>query len=76
MKFNEFIASKSDDDLQAYAQRCGTTVFYLKNQLKNAYKTPRNRLLNALWQESNGELSRDEVMQHFFPPPSEQLAAG
>lgn len=76
MTFYKFIASKSDDELTEYAKRCNTTIAYLKNQLKNAYKVPRGPLLNALWMQSDGQLSREDVMNHFFPTPEEVQDVG
>jgi hypothetical protein len=67
MTFNDFYKSMSPEELSDYADRCGTTVLYLKHQLRRANKVPRNILLNNLWQESGGKLSRQDVLDHFFP---------
>ena len=67
MTFRDFYSSMSPGELEKYAGRCGTTVLYLKHQLRRANKTPRRALLDSLWRESEGKLTRQDVLDHFFP---------
>ncbi|MBU1330892.1 MAG: hypothetical protein KJ884_02045 [Gammaproteobacteria bacterium] len=57
--------------LEAYAQRCGVTIGYMKVHVLYARKEPRFRLLRALARESEGRVSLMEVLQHFGVPETE-----
>lgn len=72
MSFDDFYKSMAPEELESYAERCGTTVLYLKHQLRRANKAPRLNLLNSLWRESDGKLTRQDVLDHFFPGGDEQ----
>lgn len=74
MTFNDFYKGMDQDELKAYADRCGTTVLYLKHQLRRANKVPRADLLNALWEQSRGKLTRQDVLDHFYPSAERQTA--
>lgn len=67
MKFYDFIAELNESELESYAAKCGTTARYIRNHLKLAKKVPRPALLNALWQQSGGKLSREDIHDHFMP---------
>lgn len=58
--------------LQAYADRCGVTIGYMKVHVLYARKEPRFRLLVALARESGGSVGLNEVLSH-FGVPAEQL---
>lgn len=68
MKFKDFISSMSDAQLDAYALRCGTSANYLRGHLKGGTRVPRAKLLNALWQNSKGKVSKQDVFEHFLSP--------
>lgn len=57
--------------LQAFADRCGVTIGYMKVHVLYARKEPRFRLLLALARESGGQVSLPEVLQHFGVPEQE-----
>ncbi|MFC3902531.1 hypothetical protein SAMN05421749_103287 [Acinetobacter marinus] len=65
MKFKEYLQSLSEDQIQAYAQRVGTTPNYLMVHLFYAYKEPRKKLREALSRESDGMVTDDDVLEHF-----------
>lgn len=67
MTFPEFLNSLTKDELSAYAKQVGTSVPYITVHLKHARKTPRPDLMEKLWEKSNGRLSRQAVLDHFFP---------
>ena len=77
MKFIDYIDSLDASQLQQYAKRCGTSVLYIKNHLRGGTRTPRPSLLSALWQKSDGQVSRDDVLEHFLPsaPAKKRRAA-
>lgn len=63
----EFIKNLSETELEDYASRCHTTAGYLLAHLKHARKIPGRDLLNALWQESGGRVTRQMILDHFYP---------
>lgn len=66
-RFHQYIASMTDEQLNEYATCCGTSAGYLTKQLKNAYRMPRQKLMAALVLASDGNLTRDDVLEHFYP---------
>ena len=66
MNFKDFINSRTDEELEDYATRSGTTSQYIKCHLLNAYKEPRKKLRAALADESNGLVSHEEILKHFY----------
>lgn len=72
MKFRDFLTQLSQQELNAYAQRAGTTSGYLKTHLYYGYKEPRKKLRKALSVASDGKVSEAEVFEHFgFTPVSD-----
>lgn len=67
MKFTEFLESMNEQELEAYANRCETSVLYIRNHLRGASRVPRPKLMNLLWQNSDGCVSREELHDHFLP---------
>lgn len=65
--FSKFIKSLSEEELTSYAERCRTSAVYLTGHLRPGYKTPRKELMTALVINSNGALTRDDVLAHFYP---------
>lgn len=65
MTLRDYIDSLTPDQLAAYAERCGTTVSYMKIKIKYARCEPRRRLRDALSEQSEGRVSDQEVLIHF-----------
>lgn len=65
MKLREYIHQLSSDSLMAYAERCGIAVSYMKLHVKYASKDPSVSLLKSLTRESHGQVSLEEVLEHF-----------
>jgi len=65
MKLPEYIKSLSDDELIAYAQRCGASAKYIRSHIYYSRREPRKALREALARESQGKVSLQEVLDHF-----------
>ena len=65
MKLRDYINSLTDDQLQAYAERCSTTVNYLGTHIRYATKEPSVKLIRALARESVGNVSLADVLEHY-----------
>lgn len=65
MNFKDYLNQLSEAELEDYAQRSGTTKAYLMTHLLYAYKEPRKRLRKALAEQSNGQVTEAEVLEHF-----------
>lgn len=65
MKLTDYINSLSDVELAVYAEKCKTTVGYLRMHIFYARKQCKKPLREALAKESNGNVSLNEVLQHF-----------
>lgn len=65
MSFAKYIKSLDRSQLEAYAERCGTTANYINVHLLHATKEPRKKLREALANESEGNVTLNEVLQHF-----------
>jgi hypothetical protein len=67
-KFKLFIKEKKDaGELQSFAHGCGTSVLYITGHLLPAKKVPRKDLLRDLVLASDGQLTREDVLEHFYP---------
>lgn len=66
MSLRTFIDSLSEEEQDAYAERCGTTGRYLRTHIKYARKFCRPELQRLLADESYGAVTLDEVQEHFF----------
>ncbi|OBY75294.1 hypothetical protein [Acinetobacter gyllenbergii] len=73
MRFRDFILKMTPEQLEKYAKAAGTTSGYLKTHLLYGYKEPRRKLRIALVQASNGQVSEQEVLQHFGLYPVQSL---
>jgi len=65
MRLFDFIKSLPSEELEAYATRCGTTKSYISIHILHARKEPRKQLREALARESLGNVSLQEVLEHF-----------
>lgn len=67
MKFCDFLSEMTEQEQEDYAIKCGTSYLYLRNHLKVASRIPRPKLMRALWENSGGKVSREELHDHFLP---------
>lgn len=74
-QFKQFLSALNDDQLNDFAQRCGTTYSYLMVQLFHGYKIPRRDLMASLALNSGGALTRNDLLDHFYPAALFQSAA-
>jgi hypothetical protein len=65
MKLGDYIKSLTDDELKAYARRCNSSAAYISGHIYYARKEPRKALREALSRESLGNVSPQEVLEHF-----------
>ncbi|WP_034106752.1 hypothetical protein [Pseudomonas lurida] len=65
MMLRDYINSLNPNASQAYAERCGIAVSYLRLHVKYARKNPSVSLVKALSRESEGCVSLSEVLEHF-----------
>ena len=68
MQFAEFLKGLDESARADYARRAGTTPGYIRVHLLSGRKVPRRDLLEALVVASDGQVSRTEMLDHFFPP--------
>ncbi len=66
MDFKAYYRSLDRSEREAYAVRAGTTVGYLENHLVYARKMPRRDLIERLANATEGAVSLDEIIEHFF----------
>ncbi|MDH2435622.1 hypothetical protein QCD60_24150 [Pokkaliibacter sp. MBI-7] len=65
--FRVFIAQLSAEELAEYAARCESSPRYV-DQLKFSQKVPRRELMARLVLHSGGRVSRECLLEHFYPP--------
>lgn len=73
MRFADFYRSLSKDERASFAERSSTTVNYIEIHLLAAperRKTPREKLMRRLVEASNGKVSFEEVLAHFYQQES------
>lgn len=78
MKPNTYYRNLSKTERDAYAKRAGTSVRTLEAFLTASgvfRKRPRDRLILAIVNESNGQITLDEAIEYFFSQPIKTLAA-
>lgn len=71
MRFPDYFSSLDEPAQEDYAERAGTTANYIRTHLLapiQRRKTPRRELFEALILASNGDVSRSELFEHFYPP--------
>jgi len=64
--FAAYLDRLSEEELENYATRSGTSVGYLGVHLKYRRKMPRKDLIVALAMESNGEFSSQDLLLWFY----------
>lgn len=65
MNLREYYLGLSPEQREEYAKRAGTTVGYLP-QLMNWHRFPKPRLMQALAEASEGNVTLPEVFSHFY----------
>lgn len=65
-EFALYVRSMSQDDLESYAKRAGTTVHYLINFLLTGRRGATRSMIRSLVKASNGEISQARVLEHIF----------
>lgn len=76
MTLREFIKTLDQAGLEAYANRCSTTVNYLTTHIVYATKEPSVRLMKTLAAESDGAVTLNEVLEHYglLTQPAQEAA--
>jgi hypothetical protein len=65
MTLRDYIESLDQQELHAFAGRCGIAISYMRLHVKYARKDPSVSLIRALTRESQGEVSLADVLQHY-----------
>lgn len=65
MKLRDYISILDLPGQQAYADRCGISLSYLRLHVKYASKDPSVSLIKSLARESRGQVELAEVLEHF-----------
>lgn len=78
--FHKFILEQKADDLEAFAERAGTTVSYLKRHLIHKTRLPRIEMIETLVSASNGAFTKVQFVawlygidSAYFQAPSENM---
>jgi len=74
MKLKDYWKKLDEKGREAFASRAGTTVLTIDRKYLNSINIPRRSKLTQLIEATNGAVSRDEMLNHFYPP-AEQGAA-
>lgn len=75
MRFAEYWVSLNEQQQEAFAQRAGTTILTIDRKYLKAKNVPRPKRMVRLIDATEGNVSRKEMFDHFYPPPSEGQAA-
>lgn len=54
------------NELDVYAQKCGTSASYLRTHLRHRYKIPRPDLMQALADHSEDRFSYEDIVRWFY----------
>ena len=65
VKLREYIDMLGRSGLEAYAGRCSVAESYMRIHVKYGSKNPSVSLIKALNRESQGNVSLNEVLEHF-----------
>ena len=73
MNFRDYFSGLSNEDKNAFAARCNTSSNYIQVHYMSSppRKVPRRDRLDEMAAASNGQVSYDEIINHFFYPPAE-----
>lgn len=72
--FHKFVSEQSHDELEAYAERAGTTVLYLKRHLIHKTRVPRIEMIETLVNASNGAFSKIQFIAWLYELDASYLA--
>lgn len=72
--FHKFISDQSPDELEAYAERAGTTVLYLKRHLIHKTRLPRIEMIETLVNASNGAFNKIQFIAWLYELDASYLA--
>ena len=75
MKFNEYWNNLSNKEREAYAESAGTTVLTVDRKYLNAKNIPRRQKIKQLVAATDGAVSRNEMLEHFYPIESHESVA-
>lgn len=72
--FHRFVSDQSPDELEAYAERAGTTVLYLKRHLIHKTRVPRIEMIETLVNASNGAFNKIQFIAWLYELDASYLA--
>ena len=64
--FHKFILEQNADELEAFAERAGTTVPYLKRHLIHKTRLPRIEMIETLVSASNGAFTKVQFIAWMY----------
>ncbi|ARG16946.1 hypothetical protein R4466_04910 [Acinetobacter baumannii] len=64
--FHKYISNQSPEELEAYAERAGTTVLYLKRHLIHRTRLPRVEMIQTLVTASNGAFTKVQFIAWLY----------
>lgn len=67
MKFKKYWRNLSHADKQAFSRACGTSPQNIERKYVNAEQVPRRDRMEKMIALSQPEVSRDEMLEHFYP---------
>jgi len=67
MKLKAYWKQLNRKERQLYVDAVGVSLGYMTVHLMPARKTPRNKVMYALSDESQGLVTHSEVLDHFYP---------
>ena len=71
MNFKTYYRSLDRKGREDYAQKANTSVQYIDGHLIHRRKIPQKKLMNALADASNGNVTLAEVVGHFYGDENE-----
>ncbi len=69
-KFRSYWLSLDIKQRHEYATRSGTTASYIANQLLGKRRNPKTETKIKLVKASGGKITREDILDHFYPPDS------
>jgi len=75
MKLDKYFRSLESGQQELFARSVGTTTGYLKAHVFapiSRRKIPRREMLDKIWLESGGNVSRSDALNYFYPDPRVQ----
>ncbi|WP_336916617.1 hypothetical protein [Acinetobacter modestus] len=64
--FHKYILEQKPEELEAYAERAGTTVSYLKRHLIHKTRLPRIEMIETIVSASNGDFSKVQFIAWLY----------